>query len=447
MIHGKGPHRTEECRTILGYIKKKKRGFNNSRPIAEVDEITEVDSNEKLNKNLSYYSLTKSPFIRKFQFVGGIPHECLIDTGACCSVVNSKVLPKNAPIFKTNTQLKSVTGEKLETIGKVKDLRARIEGKEITMDAIVTTEDLKSSIVGAETIKKNKEILIEALEEKTEIINTITKATRKEAFFTKYKNIFTTEIPPNNLCNTTKHGIETSNENIIYQRNTRIPINFEKSLDMEIEKLLKLGIIRESKSPWNSRIVPVTKPDGSIRLCIDYRDLNEITIRDRYPLPSIQELLDKLGSAKIFSKLDATSGYYQIAVDERDIEKTAFSYKNGFYEFVRMPFGLCNGPATFQRAMDNILRQHLGKMVMPYLVDIIIFSKNEEKHEKDLEIIMGKLKAANIFLNKKKCDVYQDELKILGFIIGNGKIGTDPGKIRAIKDYSLPKTIKDFDLS
>lgn len=153
----------------------------------------------------------------------------------------------------------------------------------------------------------------------------------------------------------------------------------------------------------NSRIVPVTKPDGSIRLCIDYRDLNAITTRERYPLSFINEILDNLGKAKIFSKLDSTSICYQIVLDEISIDKTAFAYKNVFYEFTRIPFGLSNAPATFQRRMDRILRKHVGIFVQPYLDDIIVSSENKEAHTKHLEIIMALLKSVCIHLNKKKC--------------------------------------------
>lgn len=202
------------------------------------------------------------------------------------------------------------------------------------------------------------------------------------------------------------------------------------------------GIIRESKSPYCSRIVPVIKPDGSIRPCIDYRTLNTMTIKDRYPIPRIDEILDALSSAKIFSTLDATSGYYQIAMEEDDIHKTAFCYKNGFYEFTRMPFGLCNAPATFQRAMDSILKKERFKFAIPYLDDIIIYSDTEEDHRKHLEIIFGKLKSAGLSLNRKKCKLFRKEIKILGYIVEEGMVKTDPSKLEAILKFKRPENVK-----
>jgi hypothetical protein len=134
----------------------------------------------------------------------------------------------------------------------------------------------------------------------------------------------------------------------------------------------------------------VPKPDGSWRMCVDYRALNSVTTRNSYMSPRIDEVYDSLAEAKYFSVLDATSGYYQIAMEERDKNKTAFSFKGRLYEFNRMPFSLCNAPATFQRAMDGIFRKENRKFVIPYLDDIIVYSKTLEDHEKHLKIVLGK---------------------------------------------------------
>ncbi|MGL5707634.1 MAG: reverse transcriptase domain-containing protein [Aeromonas sp.] len=181
-----------------------------------------------------------------------------------------------------------------------------------------------------------------------------------------------------------------------------------------------------------------------MRLCIDYRLLNDITIKDKYPIPRIDEILDDLSGAKVFSILDATSGYYQLAIEEEDKPKTAFSWKGGLYEFNRMPFGLCNGPATFQRAMDRIFAKERGKFVIPYMDDLIIYSKSIKDHENHIEVVMGRIKSYGLSLNKSKCVFASDELKILGNIISAGKIKPDPNKIKAIHDYPKPANIKEL---
>ncbi|MGL5707185.1 MAG: reverse transcriptase domain-containing protein, partial [Aeromonas sp.] len=202
--------------------------------------------------------------------------------------------------------------------------------------------------------------------------------------------------------------------------------------------------IRPSNSPWCSRLVPVQKPDSTLRLCVDYRQLNSHTIKDNYPLPRIDDIIDSLSKASIFSVLDATSGFYQIALNEKDIEKTAFCYKNGLYEFVRMPFGLCNAPGTFQRAMDTIFKKDIHKHVIPYLDDIIIFSKDLESHKSHLDSVLRKIHSAGLVLNKKKCRFFQQEIKILGNLISKGRVRPDPHKVEAIKNYKLPNNIKEL---
>lgn len=158
-------------------------------------------------------------------------------------------------------------------------------------------------------------------------------------------------------------------------------------------------IIRPSNSPWCSRILPVRKQDNSLRLCIDFRRLNTLTIKDSYPLPRLDEILDQLSGASYFTSLDATCGYNQIAIDEGSTQKTAFSYKNGLYEFTRMPFGLCNAPSTFQRVMDIVCNKQMKNYVLAYSDDVIIFSKTLEEHKLHVEKTLNKIKEAGITLN------------------------------------------------
>lgn len=186
--------------------------------------------------------------------------------------------------------------------------------------------------------------------------------------------IFSDVITPNKLCQIKKHAITTTENKIVRGFNGRIPVHFEKEIDLEIDKLLKTGVIINTNSEWNSRLVPVRKNDGSLRLCVDYRSVNKLTHKEKYPLPLISEILDNLVNSVIFSTLDATSGYYQIAVEDKDTEKTAFTWKRNKYKFLRMPFGLCNAPLTFQQIMDKIFANEPD--VLCYLDDIILKSTN-----------------------------------------------------------------------
>ena len=157
-------------------------------------------------------------------------------------------------------------------------------------------------------------------------------------------------------CKVIEHKIVVTSSIPIVQKNFQVPKLLEREIDGEINKLKRCGIIETSVSPWASRIVPVRKKTGELRMCIDFRKLNSVTVKDVYPIPRIDEILDELAQAKFFTTLDATSGYYQLMVAPEDREKTAFRWKGGFYQFRRMPFGLCNAPSTFQRCMDTILK-------------------------------------------------------------------------------------------
>ncbi|MGL5690696.1 MAG: reverse transcriptase domain-containing protein, partial [Bacteroidales bacterium] len=256
--------------------------------------------------------------------------------------------------------------------------------------------------------------------------------------------IFSDQIDSTKLCEIAKHTIDTGDAKPFKEINQRIPVHWNETISMEIDRLQKNGTIRESNSPWCSRIVPIKKEDGSLRLCIDFRRLNLITIKDSYPLPRIDEIIDKLVGSTYFTVLDATSGYNQIAIREEDIQKTAFAFNNGFYEYTRMPFGLCNAPATFQRVMDKILCKRTRCFVLPYLDDVIVFSKTLAEHNQHVRIVLEKIKGANITLNKKKCKFFQTEIKILGTIIAGNKVKPDPGKIEAIKKYPLPQKIQQL---
>ncbi|KAF9758233.1 Retrovirus-related Pol polyprotein from transposon, partial [Nosema granulosis] len=273
---------------------------------------------------------------------------------------------------------------------------------------------------------------------------TVVETPQGRAILEEFRDIFKDEITESVMCNTKLHKIDTGNASPICQKNYRVPVHFETPITEEIVKNLRLGIIRPSNSPWCGRIVPVSKKDGSVRMCIDFRALNKVTIRDKYPLPRIDEILDRLSGAKIFSNLDATSGYYQIGIDEKDKEKTAFAWKGGLYEFNRMPFGLCNAPATFQRAMDEIIGNCFSDFVIPYLDDIIIFSRNETEHLQHLNIVLNKLKASGLALNKKKCNFLKEEIKILGNVVSRGYIKPDPSKIETIKKYPFPLNLKEL---
>ena len=214
-------------------------------------------------------------------------------------------------------------------------------------------------------------------------------------------------------------------------------------LRKQLDELLEKGFIKPSASPYGSPILFVKKKDGSMRMCVDYRALNKLTIKNRYPLPRIDDLLDRLHGAKFFSKIDLASGYHQIPIKPEDTHKTAFRTRYGHYEFLVLPFGLCNAPATFQRMMNDIFRDHLDRFVLVYLDDILIFSKTAEEHERHVRTVLELLRKHKLYAKMKKCEFGRTGVEFLGHVVSSEGIATDPHKIDAVKAWPVPKTLTD----
>lgn len=255
-----------------------------------------------------------------------------------------------------------------------------------------------------------------------------------------------------NCTNTMKHKIATTDDLPINTKQYRYPPIHKDEIDKQVKELLNNEIIQPSESPYNSPlwIVP-KKPDSKgnkrWRMVIDYRSLNEKTIGDAYPLPNITEILDQLGSAKYFSVFDLASGFHQIPMHEQHARKTAFSTPHGHYEFKRMPFGLKNAPATFQRLMDQVLSGLQGIELFVYLDDIVLYARSLREHQIKFDKLAERLRRANLKLQPDKCEFLRREVGYLGHIISNNGVKPDPAKIRAVKEFPRPrneKNIKQF---
>jgi transposase InsO family protein len=218
-----------------------------------------------------------------------------------------------------------------------------------------------------------------------------------------------------------------------------------KALDEYINDALAKGWIRESQSPAGAPILFVPRKSGELRLCVDYRGLNAITIKNRYPLPLIGELLDRLNGATVFSKIDLRNAYHRIRIREGDEWKTAFRTRYGHFEYLVMPFGLTNAPATFQAYINRALRGLVDDFCVVYLDDILVFSKSEEEHYQHLELVVERLRNAELYANPKKCDFFKSEMEFLGFIVNEKGIRMDPARVQTISEWRNhpPKTYRD----
>ncbi|GJR46804.1 reverse transcriptase domain-containing protein [Tanacetum coccineum] len=219
-----------------------------------------------------------------------------------------------------------------------------------------------------------------------------------------------------------------------------------KELAEQLKELSNKGFIRPSSSPWGAPILFVKKKDGSFRMCIDYRELNKLTVKNRYPLPRIDDLFDQLQGSNIYSKIDLRSGYHQLKVREEDIPKTAFRTRYGHYEFQVMPFGLTNTPAVFMDLMNRVYKPYLDKFVIVFIDDILIYSRNEKEHEEHLKTILGLLKKEELYAKFSKCEFWIYTVKFLGHVIDSSCIHVDPAKIEAVKNWASPTTHSEIRL-
>ncbi|WVZ84411.1 hypothetical protein U9M48_031448 [Paspalum notatum var. saurae] len=225
----------------------------------------------------------------------------------------------------------------------------------------------------------------------------------------------------------------------IEERKRKVAPKEQELIKENIDELLGKGFIRPSSSPWAFPVLFVDKKDGSRRMCVDYRALNDVTIKNKYPLPRIDDLFDQLQGACVFSKIDLRSGYHQMKIRPSDIPKTAFITRFGLYEYTVMSFGLTNAPAYFMNLMNKVFMEYLDKFVVVFIDDILIYSKTEEEHEEHLRLVLRKPRDHKLYAKLSKCEFWLDQVPFLGHIVSKGGIMVDPSKIGGVMDWKVPK--------
>ena len=261
----------------------------------------------------------------------------------------------------------------------------------------------------------------------------------------EYHDVFSLEETERGETDWVEMNIDTGDATPIRQAPRRTPFAVRCEVARHLQQMQENGVIQPSSSPWASPIVLVRKKDGTMRFCIDYRKLNEVTKADKFPLPRIDDLLDQLGKAQYFSTLDLAAGYWQIRINEASKEKTAFTTQQGLFEFKVMPFGLTNAPAVFQRLMQKVISglnpAEGPDFVCVYIDDLLIFSRSLEEHLDHLRLVMNRLRQAKLKLKPTKCHFVRHSVEFLGHIITSSGLSPNPKQVAAVQDFPVPQSI------
>ncbi|PKU84756.1 RNA-directed DNA polymerase [Dendrobium catenatum] len=212
-------------------------------------------------------------------------------------------------------------------------------------------------------------------------------------------------------------------------------------LKVQLKELVDRGFVRPSVSPWGAPVLFVKKKNGTLHICVDYRDVNKVTIKNKYPLPWIDDLFDHLSGSSVFSNIDLRSGYYQVKAKEADVLKIAFSTRYGNYEFLVMPFGVTNAPAVFMDLMNRVFKEYLDQFVIIFIDDIMVYSAFEEDHARHLSMVLETLRQHQLYAKFSKCEFWLKSISFLGHVVSGKGISVDLQKIQAVVDWPRPTTV------
>ena len=383
----------------------------------------------------------------------------MIDTGAEVNIVGDYWVTPHVRYRKMKNEVKGLTGHAIRLKGMTTVACTFTDGRSISIRAAIATSS-KRVILGMPFLAQAKaEINIAARFLKVQSRAYVLQARTPYAFSSQrafihsisvedghvrsvleeYRDLW--EGKPVGRTHIVSHRIKLTHSRPLCCRPRKYSEEQMRIIDEEVDKMLTGGIIRPSQSPYASAVVLVKKKTGDWRFCIDYRPLNKITIRDEHPLPRIKDLLKAIKESRYFIALDLKAGYWQISMEEQDIPKTAFRTHRGLYEFVVMPFGLVNAPATFQRLMESLFGDYRWRGILTYLDDILLHAKTRDELNNLLYIVLNRLREANLTINLEKCEFLPPQLRYLGHIIDEHGMRPDIEKVQALKALNRPSDL------
>ncbi|KAL4278717.1 hypothetical protein GQ457_03G025020 [Hibiscus cannabinus] len=390
--------------------------------------------------------------------IKGRPLSILVDSGSTHSFVTASWAKEGVELIQTHPlSITVANGDQLHSTAISKQLSWKMQGHRFEHDFRVLQLGGSDMVLGVDWMRKYSPITmdfnkmtLQFLKEEQPItlqgVDAIDSTTPAclQPLLEQYKSVFEEPkgLPPQR---TQDHAISLiPGAQPVNLRPYRFPFSQKSEVEKQIGEMLAASIIQNSKSPFASPCLLVKKKDGTWRLCVDYRQLNSFTIKNKYPIPVVDDLLDELSGAKYYSKLDLRSGYWQIRIRPEDVPKTAFRTHHGHFEFKVMPFGLTNAPATFQSLMNEIFGPYLRKFVLVFFDDILIYSLTLADHYSHLQQVLQVLESNSLFARKSKCFFGQEKVEYLGHIISSEGVATDPSKVEAMRNWKLPKSIKSL---
>jgi hypothetical protein len=397
--------------------------------------------------------------------INDTPVKILFDSGATHSFISEKLIGKMGLIGShTNSAYKIISlGEQISSSTLICGVRLGLGSKIFPTNHIAISLEGMDVSLGMDWMTQHKVVL--DISDRVVAINSSTvgyttlylpfkDGTNSCAYVTiishlneilvvcEYPDVFPDELPGMPPDRDVEFVIELQPGTApISKQPYRMPPKELAELKNQLQELLDKGYIHPSSSPWGCPALFVKKKDGSLRLCVDYRPLNAVTIKNKYPLPRIDVLFDQLAGAKVFSKIDLHSGYHQIKIRPCDIPKTTFSTRYSLYEFLVMSFGLTNAPVYFMYLMNSVFMTELDKFVVVFIDDILIYSINEKEHAKHLRIVLQRLRDHKLYTKFSKCEFCLDNVKFLGHTISKDDISVDPSKVQEVMDWKPPKTV------